>query len=225
VSTREFDREQARRQREWERQQREFARQQQLAHQQAQEAEAECRNKALADRLAALDGLFAAAVRRGNLLDFEAMKPPLPRFAPGQLAQPEPRPAPDAFRAAPLRWYERLLPGQQERLKARWEQAQAAYTQAEADWQARETARRGRLATLKEQYERGEAKLREQHVRIDELKADFHTGKRATVEHCIQWILSASRYPSGFPQIQAIAIYPPNRASSCLSTNSPLSTK
>jgi hypothetical protein len=38
---------------------------------------------------------------------------------------------------------------------AHWEQARAAYTAAEADWQARETARQGRLAKLQQQYERG----------------------------------------------------------------------
>jgi hypothetical protein len=99
MSPSEFEREQARLRRE----QRERERQRRLANQQALEAEAGRRNQQVIEWLAALDGLFAAAVRRGNLLDFEAMKPPLPRFAPGQLAQPEPRPDPDAFRAAPLR--------------------------------------------------------------------------------------------------------------------------
>jgi hypothetical protein len=106
MSPTEYEREQARRRRE----QREAERQRRLDHQQAQEAEAARRNQQVSQWLAALDGLFAAAVQRGNLLDFEAMKAPLPRFAPGQLAQPEPRPDPDAFRAAQLRWYERLLP-------------------------------------------------------------------------------------------------------------------
>src|SRR6266536_4962497 len=173
VSPSEFDREQARRRRE----QRERERRRRLDRQQALEAEAGRRNQQVTEWRAALSGLFAAAVLRGNLLDFEAMKPPLPRFAPGQLAQPEPRPDPDAFRAAPLRWYERLLPGQQERLQARWEQARAAYTAAEINWRARETARQAKLDTLKEQYERDAARVREEHIRIDELRADFHTGK------------------------------------------------
>jgi restriction system protein len=90
---------------------------------------------------------------------------------------------------------------------ARWEQARAAYTAAEADWQARETARQGRLAKLQQQYERGAATAREQHIRIEELKADFHTGKRAAVEECINRVLTASRHPSGFPAPTAKAIY------------------
>ncbi|HEY5990777.1 MAG TPA: restriction endonuclease [Streptosporangiaceae bacterium] len=203
MSPSEFEREQARLRRE----QRERERQRRLANEQAQETEAARRNQQVTEWLAALDGVFAAVVRRGNPLDFEAMKPPLPRFAPGQLAEPEPRPVPDAFRAAPLRWYERLLPGQQERLQARWERARAAYAEAEADWRGRETAREGRLATLKEQYEREAAKVREQHIRIDELKADFHTGKRAAVEDSISWVLAASQHPSGFPAAKAAAIY------------------
>jgi restriction system protein len=207
VSGSQYEREQARQQREWQRQQRDFERQQRLAHQQAQEAEAERRNQELAERLAALEDVFPAAVRRGNLLDFEAMKSPIPRFAPSQLAQPEPGPDPNAFQAAPLRWYERLLPDKQERLQARWEQARAAYAAAEADWQARETDRQGRLARLQQQYERGAATVREQHTRIEELKADFHTGKRAAVEECVNRVLAASRYPSGFPAPTAKAIY------------------
>jgi len=203
VSPSEFDREQARRRRE----QRERERRRRLDRQQALEAEAGRRNQQVTEWLAALSGLFAAAVLRGNLLDFEAMKPPLPRFAPGQLAQPEPRPDPDAFRAAPLRWYERLLPGQQERLQARWQRARDAYTAAEADWQARETARQGRLATVKVEYERGAAKVAEQRARIDELKADFSTGKRAAVQECVERVLAASQYPSGFPAPKAAVVY------------------
>ncbi len=203
MSPSEFDREQARRRRE----QRERERRRRLDRQQALEAEAGRRNQQVTEWLAALSGLFAAAVLRGNLLDFEAMKPPLPRFAPGQLAQPEPRPDPDAFRAAPLRWYERLLPGQQERLQARWQRARDAYTAAEADWQARETARQGRLATVKVEYERGAAKVAEQRARIDELKADFSTGKRAAVQECVERVLAASQYPSGFPAPKAAVVY------------------
>jgi hypothetical protein len=88
VSGSQYEREQARQQREWQRQQREYERQQRLAHQLAQEAEAERRNQELTERLAALEDVFPAAVRRGTLLDFEAMKSPIPRFAPSQLAQP-----------------------------------------------------------------------------------------------------------------------------------------
>jgi restriction system protein len=209
VSASQYEREQARKQREWERQQRELARQRLPAHQQAQEAEAEQRNQQLTDRLAALDWVFAAAVRRGNPLDFEAMKPPLPSFAPAQLATPAPRPNPNAFVAARPRWYEWLLPDRQQRQQARWAQARDAYLAAEAKWQANETVRQGRLATLKQQYERGVATVRQQHTRIEELKADFHTGKRAAVEQCIDWVLAASCYPAGFPAPKATAIYLP----------------
>jgi restriction system protein len=70
-----------------------------------------------------------------------------------------------------------------------------------------ETARQGRLAKLQQQYERGAARVREQHTRIEELRVDFHTGKRAAVEECVNRILAASRYPSGFPTATAKAIY------------------
>lgn len=80
MSSSQFEREQARRQREAERLQRERERRMRLAHQQAQGAEAERRNQQLTDRLAALDEVFVAAVRRGNLLDFETMRSPLPQF-------------------------------------------------------------------------------------------------------------------------------------------------
>jgi hypothetical protein len=67
---------------------------------------------------------------------------------------------------------------------------------AKADWPSSSSNTNGGAATA-----------REQHIRIEELKADFHTGKRAAVEECINRVLTASRHPSGFPAPTAKAIY------------------
>src|SRR5207249_3508997 len=50
---------------------------------------------------------------------------------------------------------------------------------------------------------------RQTHRRIDELRADFGTGKRAAVESCIAWVLAASRYPSTFPTFEQSPIFLP----------------
>jgi hypothetical protein len=54
----------------------------------------------LQDDVAALQRLLADTLTVDDFLDFEALKEavPLPVFAPGPLASPEPPPNPDAYR-------------------------------------------------------------------------------------------------------------------------------
>jgi restriction system protein len=100
----------------------------------------------------------------------------------------------------------RLLPGAEDRYKAKWQQGKAAYEYAVRQWQATEQARQRRLVVAKEEHERNTAAVKEQHARIDELDADYRTGKRAAVEHALGATLAGSSYPSDFPH-NATLIY------------------
>jgi restriction system protein len=181
--------------------QRAWEREQKRRLEQAGEDEAARLNQELQQYVGTLEQLLGWSLAHPVTVDFAAMKVPAPQSQPGALAVPIPTPDPDSFRPKPLTRLAKLVPGAQERFAARWEQGRVAYEQAGADWQQAEQQRRDQLAKAKQEHAAAAAAAHEQHRRIDELEADFRTGRRAAVEQCLATALQASQYPRNFPHV------------------------
>ncbi len=164
----------------------------------AGEEEAAELNEQLTEYVEALEELLDYTLRYPVTVDFRAMKVAVPRFQPGNLAHPVPEPRADDFKPKPPSGLATLVPGAEKRFRARWEQGRAAFEQAHARWQRDEEQRQERLARAEAEHKRANESADEQHHRIDELEADFRTGKRAAIEQCLATALQASIYPSGF---------------------------
>jgi restriction system protein len=166
---------------------------------QAGEDEAARLNEEIQRWVDALEQLLAWSLSHPVSVRFAAMKMPVPQFRPGTLAVPLPPPNPHTFTPKPLNRLAKLVPGAEERFAARWEQGRVAYGQASAHWQQAEQQRQERLARAAKEHELATAAAHEQHRRVDELEADFRTGRRSAVEQCLTTALQASQYPNGFP--------------------------
>jgi restriction system protein len=163
-------------------------------------AEEEARlNEEIQRWVEALEHLLRASLSRPGRVDFRAMKAPVSRFELGRLAPPPPPPDPETFKPKLPNRLAKGLPGAKERFQRRWEQGRVAFERAQAAWQQAERQRQEELARAKAQHEAATAAAHEQHRRVDELAADFQTGKRAAVEQCLATALQASHYPSAFP--------------------------
>jgi restriction system protein len=156
-------------------------------------------NEQLTEYVDALNGLLNYTLRYPVNVDFQAMKVAVRRFQPDNLAHSIPEPRADDFKPKQLGGLATLVPGAEKRFRAKWEQGRAAFEQAHARWQREEQQRREQLARAEAEHKRARESAQEQHRRIDELEADFHTGKRAAIEQCLATALQASCYPSGFP--------------------------
>ena len=179
--------------------QRAWEREQKRLLEQAGEEEAARLNQDLHHRVGALEQLLAWSLAHPVTVDFAAMKLPPPKFRPGALANPLPTPDPETFKPKPLTRLTRLVPGAEERFLARWEQGRMDYEQAWANWQLGEHQRQAQLAKAQQEHEAATVAAQAQHRRIDELEADFRTGRRVAVEQCLTTALQASQYPAGFP--------------------------
>jgi restriction system protein len=142
-------------------------------------ADVELRNQELADDVAGLHRLLADTLAVDDFLDFETLKDaaPLPVFAPGALANPEPHPNPEAFRPPEPTGLRARLPGAREKFLAEWEEGRVAYEAAVAGYQQREAERQRRLAAAHAEHQKAvaevEARLAAQHAEVEQFKADF----------------------------------------------------
>jgi restriction system protein len=165
----------------------------------AGEEEAARLNEEIQRRVGALTQLLRWSLQHPVQVNFPAMKVPVPQFRPGSLASPRPAPDPETFKPKPLNRLTKMVPGAEERFVARWEQGRVAYDQAWAQWQREEQQRLEQLARAEKDHQAATAAAQEQHRRVDELEADFRSGKRAAVEQCLTTALQGSQYPTGFP--------------------------
>jgi restriction system protein len=133
-------------------------------------------NEQLTEYVEALNGLLNYTLRYPVNVDFQAMKVPVPRFQPGNLAHPIPEPKADDFKPKPPSGLATLVPGAEKRFRARWEQGRAAFEQAHARWQRDEQQRQQQLARAESEHKRASESAEEQHRRIDELDDCFRIG-------------------------------------------------
>ena len=164
--------------------------------------------------MARLHRLLANTLTVDDFLDFETLKEaaPLPIFAPGALAHPEPPPSPDRFRPPEPTGLRARLPGAREKYLAKWDDGRVAYEAVVAAYNKREAERQQRLAAAQADHQRAvseiQARLTAQHAEVEHFKSDFHAAKPAAVMQYFALVLEASRYPDGFPQRFRLAYVP-----------------
>src|SRR5512132_4098112 len=105
------------------------AKEQQRLYVESRIADVDLDNQELQDDVAGLQRLLADTLAVDDFLDFETLKDaaPLPVFAPGPLADPEPPPSPDAYRPPEPAGLRARLPGAREKYQARFEEGRVAY--------------------------------------------------------------------------------------------------
>jgi restriction system protein len=165
----------------------------------AKEEEAARLNEEIQQRVGTLEQLLGWSLNHPVRVNFPAMKVQVPQFRPGSLASPHSPPDPEKFKPKPLNFVTKMMPGAEERFATRWEQGRVAYERACAQWQQAEQQRQEQLARAENEHRFATAAAHEQHRRVDELEADFRTGRRGAVEQCLTTALQGSQYPAGFP--------------------------
>ena len=148
-------------------------------------ADVELLNEELKDDVARLQLLLSYTLTVDDFLDFETLKEaaPLPVFAPGALAHPEPPPSPEAFRPLEPIGLRARLPGAREKYLAKWAEGRVSYEAAVAGYNQREAERQQRFVAAQADHQRAvseiEARLAAQHAEVGRFKTDFHAGKPA----------------------------------------------
>ena len=168
-------------------------------------ADVELRNEELQNDVATLQQLLADTLTIDDFLDLEALKEavPLPVFAPGPLASPEPPPNPDDYRPPEPTGLRARLPGAREKHLAKWEAVRVTYEATAAAYQQREAERQRRLAAAQADHDKTVAeigaRLAAQHAEVEQFKAEFQAGTPTAVMQYFALVLEASSYPDGFP--------------------------
>jgi restriction system protein len=178
-------------------------------------AEVAALNDDLTVRDAALASVLAATLDIDDVLDFERLKKSseAPRFQPGALGIAEgapdwrhyvpPEPTGIGKMFSKQKHAEAMAAGRQ-----RFEYDAAMYTQ-------REQARLAALAVARQEHEARVATLTaedaKQHAEIDAFRQEFEAGDHTAVLSYFDLVLSASRYPDGFPQKFRLAYVPESR--------------
>jgi restriction system protein len=169
-----------------------WEREQKRLRDEAGEEQAAELNEQLGDYIEALEELLDYTLRYPVSVDFRAMKVAIPQFQPGNLAHPIPEPKADDFKPKPPGGLATLVPGSEKRFRTKWERGRAAFEQAHARWRHDEPQRQQQLARAEAEHKQASESAEEQHRRIDELEADFRTGKRAGIEQALATALQAS---------------------------------
>ena len=156
-------------------------------------AEAQEATEELSGRLDRLRSLLPQGLRNPVRLDFEAMKESPPLFAtydagggpqsamPGRL---DSDPVEEDFEPPYPSWIERLIPGWRTRHEQQCERAHGVYLGAKQAW---------------EQHKQRLQDVEEQHRRVEEIRADYQSGKAPAVREALSWTLAQRSHPEGFP--------------------------
>jgi restriction system protein len=176
-------------------------------------AEAAAKNADLEATVEALQGLLAASLQAGDLLNFSSLKKPAakPPWKHANLERAEPAPNLEKYMPAPLTGMGKLFG------KAKHEQAvtdgKTRYEKAVKEHRSREAQRTNALAKARAEWQAAAAQLEEetkkQHEQVDAFETDYRRGDiDAVVSYC-HVVLEASAYPDGFPQQQFKFAYVP----------------
>lgn len=156
-------------------------------------AEAQRVTAELTEHIEYLRSLLPYGIQTPVRLDFNAMKeepPTVARYtvedstgfaAAGELDH---EPAEEDFEPDWPSWIDRLIPGWRARYEQRREKAREHYIRARAAWK---------------EHEQRLAEVGKQHLRIDELEADYRSGKAAAVREALSAALARRAYPPDFP--------------------------
>lgn len=178
-------------------------------------AEVAAKNADLEATVEALQGLLAASLQAGDLLNFSSLKKPAakPPWKHANLERAEPAPKLETFMPAPLTGMGKLFG------KAKHEQAvadgKARYEKAGKEHRSREAQRTDALAKARAEWHAAAAQLEEdakkQHEQVDAFEADYRRGDLDPVVSYCHMVLEASAYPDGCPQQFKFAYVPESR--------------
>lgn len=178
-------------------------------------AEVAAKNAQLEATVEALQGLLAASLQAGCLVNFSSLKKPVlkPPWKHADLERAEAAPKLEAFMPAPLTGLSKVFG------KAKHEQAvaegKARYEKAVMEHRAREAQRTNALAKARDEWRVAAAELNEeakkQHLQIAAFQADYLCGDLDAVVSYCHMVLEASAYPDGFPQQFRVAYVPESR--------------
>jgi restriction system protein len=219
---REQERAYARQIREAERRRRELAREQALEEKERKrlylehrQAEVSRLNDQLTDNVSALRGILAATLLVDDHIDFEALKerPDPPPFEAGSLDVPI---NPPEFAPPPSpRFFQKLVPGTTKRHQAELAEAEVGHQRAVAEAEEQEHQRVDRLEAARAEHERSVVQLKEdteaQNREVDAFKEAFERGEPEAVVNYFTMVLTASRYPDGFPRQFKLAHVPESK--------------
>ncbi len=165
---------------------------------------AESQNRAIDERVQAIECLLSDGTRKAIGLDFHKLVniPPRPSPSLDLAGTHEQEPQIDAFLPADHGFLNNVIPGGRQRYAARVEEAKAKHAAAKQDYEAREAARRARVRGEMEQHYQQvaawqyqiDARLRE----ADVLQNQVSVGDRGAVERGARLVLEQSDYPPGF---------------------------
>jgi restriction system protein len=135
-------------------------------------------------------------------------------FEPGVLGRAEPEPNQGIMPDAPSGLASHL-PGVRKRYEAQVKAATEQFTAALAAWSARERARSERLASAKTKHDAdlatANAPVQAHNASVDELRARCENSDAEAVANYFAQVLTASHYPTGFPQEARLAYTPASR--------------
>jgi len=195
----------------------------QQEHLAEQQRAAEEQTAAVEERMEAL-GEVLTSVLPARPITFERLlaAPKTPEFDPGPLAAAQPAPEWKDYVPAPATGLGRLLGGlgrllggggRQARQAA--EEARARFDAAAADHQRQEAERRRALAAAKATYDRKvteeRAKTAARNAYVTHRQASFAARDPEAVQWFAGCVLSASRYPDGFPREYRVTYLPQAR--------------
>jgi restriction system protein len=178
-------------------------------------AEVAAKNDDLEAEAAALQGLLTASLKSAGQIRFTSLKKPaaVPPWRDGHLEQPEPPPAPDAFRPAAPTGLSKVLG--KSKYEQAFEEGRVRYERAVQEHAARERQRTAALAQARAQWQAAadaaKAEAQRQHLEIDAFQADYRRGVQDAVAAYCSMVLEASQFPTTFPQQFKLAYVPESR--------------
>lgn len=208
--------------REQRRRDKEQERARQLEHAESRQQEAEASTAAVAQQLKTLDEVLMSALPLAPFsFDRLIVTPRAARFDPGPLGVAAPAPDWSDFAPARPAGLSRILGliglalRGTTRYDAQLAQARARFTEAQAEHQRTEAGRRRALAEAKAVHDHEvteeRAKAVARNARVAGRREAFASGDQESVEWFVRCVVSASRYPDGFPRERHVSYRPRDR--------------
>jgi restriction system protein len=176
-------------------------------HLESRQREADSRSAAVQEQVKILDEILTGILPR-PALTFERLMAAanVPPFDPGELGQVPAASGWSEFAPVPPQGLNRLRRAHYARQLA---QAQGRFQAAGAEHERRESQRRQALAIAKARYDRQVTQERARAARrnayVSSRQSAFATGDAGAVEWFAGCLLTASRYPGGFPREHQVA--------------------
>jgi restriction system protein len=174
---------------------------------------AAARTRSVEQRVAELQGLLQASLRRDPRINLASLRRRIavPALDLGQLAVPLPPPQWSDFEPEAPRGVQRIFGGQQ-RYQAATEAARQALSQAQDNHGRGEALRRRKVAEARRAHDQkvadAESEVTAHNAHIDELEVGLRDNGRYAVSEYVQTVLDRSPYPADFPAQRSAGYVP-----------------